>query len=44
MRFSKLTSLSTKRDIQLLNNMTANCPMGRQLHIRRTVRSQTEAA
>jgi hypothetical protein len=44
MRFGKLTSLSTKRDVQLLNNLTASCPMERQLHIRRTVRGQTETA
>jgi hypothetical protein len=44
MRFGKLASLSSKRDVQLLNNLTANCPIGRQLHIRRTVRGQTEAA
>jgi hypothetical protein len=44
MRFGKLTSLSSKRDIQLLNNLTASCPIGRQLHIRRMVRGQTKAA
>lgn len=34
---SKL-SLSTKRHVQLLNNMTACCPMLRRLHITRTAR------
>jgi hypothetical protein len=32
----KLTSLSTKRDVQLLKNMTASCLMLRRLHIRWT--------
>jgi hypothetical protein len=41
MRFRKLTSLSTKRDSQLFNNMTTQCPRGRQLHIRQTVRGQS---
>jgi hypothetical protein len=44
MRFHKLTSLSTKHDVQLLNNMAANCLRRRQLHIRRTVRGQMETA
>ena len=34
---SKLTRLSTKRDVQLLNNMTASCLMLRRLHIMQTV-------
>jgi hypothetical protein len=44
MRFGKLASLSSKRDVPLLNHLTASCPMERQLHIRRTVRGQTETA
>jgi hypothetical protein len=35
---SKLTSLSTKRDVQLLNNMAVRCLMLRRLHIRQTAR------
>ena len=30
----KLISLSTERDVQLLNNMTASCLMLRRLHIK----------
>jgi len=37
----KLTSLSIKHPVQLLNNMTASCLRWRQLYIKRTVRSQT---
>jgi hypothetical protein len=33
---SKLTSLSSKHDVQLLNNRTASCLMLRRLHIKQT--------
>jgi hypothetical protein len=41
MRFRKLTSLLTNRDVQLLNNMTTQCLKGQQLHIRRPVHGQS---
>ncbi len=33
---SKVTSLSSERDVQLLNKMTASCLIVRRLHIRWT--------
>jgi hypothetical protein len=44
MRFLGLTSLSTQRDVRLLNSLTAGCLMWRRLHIKRTVRAQTQTA
>jgi hypothetical protein len=44
MRLLRLTSLSTKRDVRLLNNLTADCLMWRLLHIKRTVRTQMQTA
>jgi hypothetical protein len=31
---AKLTSLSTERDVRLLNNMSASCLMLRRLHMK----------
>ncbi len=33
-RQDKLTSLSTDRDVRLLNNLTASCLMLRRLHMK----------